>query len=57
MNAYDSLNGVFGGPGNTQALGAVGAGVAVDVTPNVTVVMGVQGGNGVGLAPAIVPGF
>ena len=57
MNAYDTLNGLFGGPGNTQTLGTVGAGVAIDVTPNSTVFMGVQAGNGVGVSPALVPGF
>jgi hypothetical protein len=57
MNAYDTLNGVFGNGGYSQTLGSVGAGFAYDVTPNSTIFMGVQAGNGVALAPAFLPGY
>ena len=46
LNPFSAVNGAFGGPGSSQKLGELGAGVAVDLSPAVHVEVGASVGNG-----------
>ena len=46
LNPFSAVNGALGGPGPSQKLGAVGAGVAVDLSPDVHLEIGARVGNG-----------
>ena len=46
LNPFSAVNGALGGPGPSQKLGAVGAGVAVDLSPDIHLEVGARVGSG-----------